>query len=74
MDSDGDVRVKFDSLDKRSWFFNPAVLKKMTQFSIGQIVRLPDDEFILQTIVAEMGCNGRKLIAAVSILWQKYLP
>ncbi len=66
MDNDGDVHVKFDKFDNKKLCINPAVLKKLTQFSIGQVVRVRDD---IETIKDMKNQLGNKVVSDVSFIF-----
>ncbi len=59
--SAGTVTVQFVGSDKK-WCLNPAVLKKISQFSIGQIVRVKDD---METFKAMQSTLGNKIACSV---------
>ena len=67
MDNDGDILVNFEKLDQK-WCLNPTVVKKLTQFSIGQIVRVRDDIDTIKAMRIHLGSNGNKVIFSVSFL------
>lgn len=55
MDSfNGGVHVRFEKMEK-TWCFNPAVLERLSNFSLNQIVRVRNDESTVRTIQAKLG-------------------
>jgi len=69
--SDGDVYVEFGNLNNQRWCLNPDVLQKLSKFSIGQIVRVLDDDETLKAIRAQMGSLGAKVVQFVSYFISK---
>ncbi len=64
MDSDGDVHVKFEKMNQM-WCLNPTFVKKLTRFSVNQMVRVRDDMCTLNAIRTQFGSDGYSVANAV---------
>ena len=63
-----DVFLKYEK-DDEEWCINPTVLKWISPFSIGQLVRVLDDENTIKSMQIELGNKIAQLVSLAKILF-----